>query len=549
MKKIFVSIVLLLSVMGVASAQSEYQPYSYQFYQKFDPDIYSINTREHTSIKPLFADDSLLKKHVDSLLNYGADNKQHSWGYRKLFNEHLIDIKNSGSTLYADFLPDMNVGRDFSNSKNTYLTTYGFQVGGTVSHKFYFNVSGYVSQAVFPSFISSYINQVGVIPGEAIDQSTGPVYNWAYLTAIASFTPNKYLNITAGRDKTFIGDGYRSLLLSDFADPYPFLKLTGNLGNVKYMVMWANFADPMNPNLNDYTSNRTKWGVFHYLDWNVNNRLSFGFFDSIIWAGTDDTGQPRGFDVSYIDPIIFLRTQEASNGSPDNALLGFTGKYKLTDGVTAYGQFALDEFESANFFSSDGSSRNKYAWQLGIRGGNFLGVKNLTYLLESNNAKPYTYSERSVSQNYSEGDEPLAHPWGANFREIVGLLNYSYKRFDFSGEVDFGRYGFDINGLNYGMDIFQNYQDPARAEILSNGQPNDESTGNFTGQGLSTTLWYLEAKAAYVLNPKYNLRLEVSLLYRDEKSSLFDYNAGMITIGLRSSFRQIYNDIASYRPH
>jgi hypothetical protein len=549
MRKIFISVAFLLSIIGVAKAQSEYQPYSYQFYQKFDADIYSTNTREHTSLKPFFTDDSLLKHHYDSLLNYGADGKQHSWGYKKLFNEHLIDIKSPGNTFYADFLPDFNVGRDFSNSKNTYLTTYGFQAGGTVSNKFYFNVSGYLNQAVFPSFISSYINQVGVIPGQAIDHNIGNTYNWSYLTAVASYTPIKYLNITAGRDKTFIGDGYRSLLLSDYAEPYPFLKLTANLGNVKYMVMWANFNDPMDANLNDYTNNRTKWGVFHYLDWNVNNRLSVGFFESIIWAGTDDNGLPRGFDVSYINPIIFLRTQEASDGSPDNALLGFTGKYKLTDGITAYGQFALDEFESSNFFSSDGSSRNKYAWQLGIRGANLFGIKNLNYLLESNNAKPYTYSERSPSQNYSEGSEPLAHPWGANFREAVGLLNYSYKRFDFSGEIDLGRYGLDENGLNYGKDIFQNYQHPARAYIDENGNGNSESFGNFTGQGLSTTLCYLEGKVAYVLNPKYNLRIELGLLYRDEKSSQFDYNAGMVTIGLRSSFRQVYNDIASFRSH
>lgn len=549
MKKLFSSAILLLSFVSIACAQSEYQSYSYQFYQKLDQGIYSTKTREHSSLKPFLIQDTLLKKYSDSLLNYGVDNKQHSWGYRKLFNEHLVEIKNPNSTLYADFLPDFNVGRDFSNSKNTYLTTYGFQAGGTVGTQFYFNVSGYVNQAVFPSFLQTYINQVGVIPGQAIDHNTGNTYNWSYLTATASYTPVKYLNISIGRDKTFIGDGYRSMLLSDYAAPYPFFKLTGTLGNVKYMAMWARFDDPMNSNINNYTYNRTKWGVFHYLDWNVNNRLSLGFYDSIIWASTDDKGLPRGFDLSYINPVIFLRPVEASNGSPDNSLMGITGKYKITDGITAYGQFALDEFEAKNFFSSNGSSRNKYSWQIGFRGANMFGVKNLNYLVESNNAKPYTYSERSVSQNYTASSEPLAHPWGANFREAVGLLNYSYKRFDFSGEVDFGRYGLDMNGLNYGKDLFQSYLHPAGAVIYDPTGNTSESLGNYTGQGLTTTMYYLEGKVAYILNPKYNLRIELSALYREEKSSQFNYNAGMITIGLRSSFRQIYNDIASYKAH
>ena len=549
MKKLLGVLIAITTITGVATAQSVYQPYSYQFYQKFDSDIYSTKTREHTSTKPFFADDSILKKHFDTLMNYGADNKQRSWGYRKLFNEHLIDIKNPGNTFYADFMPDLTIGRDFANSKNLYSTTYAFQAGGTISKKFSYNVSGFINQAVFPSYLQAYISQVGVIPGQAVDHNGGNVDNWSYITAVASYTPVKYLNITAGRDKTFIGDGYRSMLLSDYASPYPFLKLTADLGNVKYMVMWANFNDPAYANINGYTNNRSKWGIFHYLDWNVSNRFSVGFYDSIIWSSTDDQGLPRGFDVTYINPIIFLRTTEASNGSPDNALIGFTSKYKITDGITAYGQFSLDEFEAKNFFSNNGSSRNKYGWQLGFRGANLFNVKGLNYLVETNAAKPYTYSERSIIQNYSEQSEPLAHPWGANFRELVGLLNYTYKRFDFSGEADFGRYGLDMNGLNYGKDIFADYTHPARAFIIQAGGLPSESLGNYTTQGLTTNLTYLEGRVAYLLNPKYNLHLEIGAIYRNEKSPVFNYNAGIITIGLKSSFRQVYNDLASFEAH
>ncbi|HWZ05212.1 MAG TPA: hypothetical protein VNX40_16455, partial [Mucilaginibacter sp.] len=107
MRKVFSSIILLFSIIGVARAQSEYQPYSYQFYQKLNEDVYSTSTRQHSSLKPFFADDSLLKHHYDSLMNLGNDGKQHSWGYRKLFNEHLIDVKSPGSTFYADLLPDI----------------------------------------------------------------------------------------------------------------------------------------------------------------------------------------------------------------------------------------------------------------------------------------------------------------------------------------------------------------------------------------------------------------------------------------------------------
>jgi len=52
-------------------AQSVYQPYSYQFYQKFNADLYSVKTNFHSSIKPYQVDDSLLKHAYDSLMQTG----------------------------------------------------------------------------------------------------------------------------------------------------------------------------------------------------------------------------------------------------------------------------------------------------------------------------------------------------------------------------------------------------------------------------------------------------------------------------------------------
>jgi hypothetical protein len=532
--KISFIIILNLVLANVVFGQSVYQPYSYDFYQKLNADFYSTGTREHTALKPLVID-SGLKFHYDSIINYGSDGKQHSLLYRKLFNEHLIDYKGSNSTFYTDLLPDFDIGRDFSGKLTTSTTSLGLQLGGTVSSKLYYNVTGYLSSAVVPDYLATYINQVGIVPGQAyakIYRDNG--YDWSYITATVSYTPIKYLNISAGRDKTFIGDGYRSMLLSDYASPYPFLKLTGTLGNVTYMVMWTDMNDPAFTS--QYGVDRKKFGVFHYLDWNVNNRLSFGFFENITGFFTDDNGIKRPFDVNYINPIIFLKPVNNASDDPDKSLLGLSGKYKITNGITVYGQFALNEFVSKDFFSSDGASVNKYGWQLGIRGANLFGLKNLNYLLESNNAKPYTYSARSAIENYSSNSEPLAHPWGANFRELVGLLNYSYKRFDFSGEADYGHYGLNIDGINYGKDIFQVY-------------PSPNTYGNYTGQGLTTNMYFLEGKVAYVLNPKYNLRIELGGIYRQEQNSEFKDRTSMLTIGLRSSFRQIYNDLASYKTH
>ena len=535
MKRFFISSLILLITVVAAKAQSVYQPYSYQFYQKFNADFYSTKTNLHTSLKPFMIDDSLLQVHYDSLMNYG---KVNNGVYAKIFNERLVDYKKAGSTFYADLLPDFTIGRDFSGSKTTHYSSLGLQIGGTVGSKFSYNVGGYLSNAKFPDYLSTYIRQVGIVPGQAYARTLvkdADQYNWSYITATASYTPNKYFNVSAGRDKTFIGDGYRSMLLSDYASPYPFLKLTATVGNVRYMAMWGYFNDPAATS--ELFIERKKYGIFHYLDWNISKRVSFGFFDAIVSANTDDSGHKRGFDLNYVNPFIFLRPIEASSGSPDNALIGFTSKYKVTDGLTLYGQFSLDEFESKNFFAHPGSFRNKFGYQLGLRGTDLFGVKGLNYLAETNSARPYTFSERSTIVNYTENSEPLAHPWGANFREYVGLLNYSYKRFDFSSEVDLGHYGLDVNNLDYGKNPFLNYTNPAKID------------DNVVGQGLTTNMVYLQGKIAFLLNPKYNLRLELGGLYRTEKNTAFNDKTGMITFGIRSSFREMYTDLSSFKTH
>ncbi|MCX2574025.1 gliding motility protein RemB [Pedobacter sandarakinus] len=534
MNKYILTLLLAISFTG-AFAQSQYQPYSYQYYQKLGAEVYNPETRFHSSLKPFFIDDSLLKDRHQLLMNVGVDTNRKSWLLGKLFNEHLLDIKKEDFTVYADFLPDFQIGRDFSGKQNVWLNTRAYQIGGTVGKKFSFYTSGFENLGQFSQYYNQYVNQTGVVPGQSYNRAYGfnagkTSLDWSYVTAVISYTPIKYLNISAGYDKTFIGDGYRSMLLSDFSSPTPFLKLTGNLGNVQYLAMWTAMQDPGATKLSYDAGNRKKGGVFHYLDWNVNNRLSIGFFDSIIWAQTDDLGNRRGFDWGYANPIIFLRPVEASSGSPDNAMIGFTGKYKFSKELVGYGQFSLDEFESKNFFSSSGSSRNKYGWQLGIRGADVFKVAGLNYLLEYNTAKPYTYSSRTRIGNYANYNEPLAHPMGANFREVVGLLNYSYKRFDFSGQLLYAKYGLDVAGANFGKNIFTPYTDAVQAD------------GNFTTQGLRTDLGYAEGRVAYVVNPKYNLRLELGGIYRRESNSLGANNTALITFGIRSSFRNLYSD-------
>jgi len=537
MKRILLAFTFVLCVLtGVAQEQTPNQviPYSYQFYQKFNKQVYDQNAKFHSSIRGYYSDDTTLVTRYNELMNMGVDSVNHrSWIRRKLTQEHLFEWKDDDYSVYADFLPDLMIGREVNDKKNTWLNTRGFQFGGNVGKQFSFYTSGYENQAVFSNYYNSFVDKNQVVPGQAGgDKLNKPTKDYAYVTALISYTPNKHLNFALGYDKNFIGDGYRSMLLSDNTAPYSFFRMRASLGSVQYQTVFAYMLDPGAEKLTTdrRLGDRGKWTAMHYVDWNATKKFSIGFFQAVTWADAQVEGK-RGFDFNYVHPFIFLRSVEGANStSPDKMRLGFNLKYEALKKTTIYGQFMFDEFTAKEIFAGNGYWANKWALQIGFKGSDLFKVNNLNYLAEFNTARPYTYSHFDRLSNYSSMNQALAHPLGANFREVVSQLNYTYKRWDFSGEAMYARYGLDPDGLNYGGDIFKTY-DTRVSEY-----------GNSIGQGIGTNLYYAEAKVAYVLNPKYNLRIELGGIFRKESNTVSQTNTGLFTIGLRSTFRNLYSD-------
>jgi hypothetical protein len=535
------AVVLLFAAAGpleranaqVLSTPNQNIPYSFQFYQKLNKQVYDVNSRMHSAIKGYYADDSLLSARYMNLMNLGTDSlNKRSWVRRKLTEEHLLDFNTPDYTIYADFLPDFQVGKEFNEDKNTWKNTRGYQVGGTVGKTFSFYTNGFENQAVFANYLTKFIDSNKVVPSEMSGKLDNRVKDWAYVTALLSYTPNKFLNFALAYDKNFIGDGYRSMLLSDVAGNYSFFRIRATLGNVQYQTIFSYMLDNGAERLTTdrRLGARGKWNAMHYIDWTVNNRLSIGFFQAVTWADAEPEGK-RGFDFNYIHPFVFLRPIEGSNGeSPDKLRLGVNTKYELFDKTAVYGQFMIDEFTAKEFFAGNGYWANKWAAQIGLRGSDLFKIDNLNYLAEFNTARPYTYAHFDRISNYSGMGQPLAHPLGANFREFVALLNYSYKRFDFQGQVVKATYGLDPYGQDFGNNIFLSYNDRT------------VEYGSHVGQGLKTNLQFLEAKISYLINPKYNLRLELGGVYRNEKSVEFTERTKLITFGLRSTFRNLYQD-------
>ena len=84
-----------------------------------------------------------------------------------------------------------------------------------------------------------------------------------------SYSPIKEFNIQFGQGKHFIGDGYRSMLLSDNSFNYPYLSISLNLldGKLFYKTVnaWMQTLERMPLSASPEALFKRKSGSFHYL--------------------------------------------------------------------------------------------------------------------------------------------------------------------------------------------------------------------------------------------------------------------------------------------
>ena len=337
---------------------------------------------------------------------------------------------------------------------------------------------------------------------------------------------SKFFTINIGNGRNFIGDGYRSLLLSSNHSPYPYFKIVTNFGRVRYYNLFTTFLD-----MQDLNQNRKKHSSIHFLDFNITDNISLGVFEAVVWRSSDDSYN-RGYDIEYLNPIIFYRPVEFSKHSPDNVLMGLNFNIKmnkssfysqvLLDDLNISRQKDLDEGYSGGFF------QNKFGFQLGLK----TDIRGCMLLMEYNQVQPYTYAHKDPMQTYTHLNQALAHPLGANFRELVVLSEYALNNWRFGIKYIKSEIGLDSVNTHYGQNIFLS---DFEAEL--DGQ--EYSYGNFNGQGVLTVINLLQFNISYSLSA---LDVFASLQYRKWNSELVQNNNLWYCVGIRSfPFSEFYD--------
>jgi hypothetical protein len=516
-------------------------PFTHSDYARFDSHMNRIGTNSHTASKPFIYED--VSRYYDVAKEKELRKETNSWVGEKLWNEHLVAIEGKDYWFTIDPILDLQAGKDTeANFNSTYNNTRGLLVQGGLGKKFNFYTSVFESQGRFAHYVNRYAESLkafgpdpAIIPGRGIGKSFKTQgYDYPVAEAYLSYSPLKILNVQFGHGKNFIGDGYRSILLSDVASPHPFLKINTSFWKIKYTNSWMWLKD-VRPESTQDKAFLTKYMATHYLSWNVSKRFNLGLFESVLWTNSNG----RGFDVNYLNPIIFYRAIEFATGQgAGNAVLGASAKYKWNNNINIYSQFILDEFSLNDVKGGERSWKNKYGYQLGLKYYNAFKVDNLLLQFEYNRIRPYVYSHNTVL-NYGHNNQSMAHLWGANFSETIVIGRYHYKRWFADAKVIFGVRGLDFNNdannFSYGGDIYRNY----------NERPFD--TGVEVGQGLRTNTFNGNVQAGFIINTASNLKLFADITFRNfnpesQTASTFKSNTVWFNLGLRTDLFNWYFD-------
>ena len=432
------------------------------------------------------------------------------------FSQAVIDVgfddKDSLSkVIITPFLSTHIAVNNIDKDANTFLA-YGATVYARFSSKLQISSKIFKINGNYNAALSDYIDSLGVYPSmNKIDNTL------SYLSVVADYKISKYFSARFGKGKNFIGNGYRSMLLSNNHASYPFLSFKTEFWKVKYYNYYTTFSDIYNSDISS-----KKHGAFHYLDYQFNNRLTIGIFEGIIWQSQDENYE-RGYDLHYINPIIFYRPVEFSKHSPDNALMGLNINYHINT-TDIYGQFLLDDLNINRYENTgDGFFQNKFAFQIGVSSKLSIKKHNINLLLEYNQAQPYTYAHKHPMQNYTHMNQALAHPLGANFKETVFMMSHQFKRWSTNLKYTYALYGGDSVDTHYGQNIFV-------SDFLAQGEGGEFSYGNYNGQGLKTQLhtFYTE------LN--YDLKAAKVFIAYANRGKTRDANTNYLLFGIKTDF-------------
>lgn len=436
---------------------------------------------------------------------------ERSWFIRKLLRENFIVAghKKDEFWLVGNPLLDVYVGQDLndSTSENLYTNTRGVEIRGGIADKVFFSSRIYENQAFFPAYLDGYITGLGAVPGQGRPKQfkkTG--YDFSQAQGEVSFHMLKNWIFQLGNGKHFVGHGHRSVLWSDAAFSYPYLRVQGRFaeGKLGYEMISSVLQGPNRIPQSSFTEPRfeRKGATKFLLTYQPKEWLEVSLFESTIWQ-VEDTAGSLPFNAMRLSPVPFVSTGVYGLNGKNNVLVGLDFQARPLEQFAVYGQLALDE-----------QNGYKMATQIGLKAF----IWKLVGQVEFNRAQSNMYKGTPYLQGHSHNAESLTHPIGGHYQEVLAKMNFRHRRWVLSAQYNMLKHNTFSSFVAF----------PHLSQLTV---PENQYLESFN---------VLQLEAGWIVNPVNRMMLFGKVLQRGRTTGYKETT--WVQFGLRTTLRNIYYD-------
>ncbi len=426
---------------------------------------------------------------------------------------NMVDLKNEDFTLIANPIINYQQGSKAGNLQSTFINQRGITARGNIGKKIGFHFYFTENQERQPTYVQDWRNKFIAVPGAGyIKNFKVGGFDYFDVRGGVTWQVAKYMDMQLAYDRNFIGNGFRSLLLSDFSTNNMHLKVNTYFGKFKYQNIFSELVGSRRSG-GDRIYPR-KYFRASYLTYTPAKWMSVGIFEGVMMGKRDKLSLP------LFNPIMYTSFSDNKN---DKAYLGFDAKINIVKKIQVYGQLVVDKIKMDELKNDWWG--NRFGYQLGAKYVDVFGVKNLDVQVETNVVRPFMYASTDSFSSYNHYNQPLAHPLGANFKEYIGIIRYQpLKQLFLETKLLFYKQGLDssVNNVNrnFGSNIFS----------FNQTRPFENGWQTTTGDVATCTIFTF--LASYEV--KENLFFDLSYMYRSfDRMSTNKTDVSMFSAGFR----------------
>ena len=187
---------------------------------------------------------------------------------------NLFEVNNKDLFLAINPVIQIQLGKETDYDERLFLNSRGVTIRGRIAGKVGFSSTITDNQERGPLFFQQQVKNLRAVPGVGFykvfkkDLSAQDYFDArGYIT----FNAAKFIDFQVGYDKNFIGNGYRSLFLSDWGNSYLFAKINTRIWKFNYQNLFMELMPQFTVTGGNVLAK--KYQAIHHLSFNISKSI------------------------------------------------------------------------------------------------------------------------------------------------------------------------------------------------------------------------------------------------------------------------------------